>query len=102
MSPAPETPAETLLSVVKLDAQGLVPVIAQEIETGMVRMFAWANREALELTASTGFAHFWSRSRGALWKKGETSGHTLAVRRPVSIVRPAACVLPPRAPTRPS
>jgi phosphoribosyl-ATP pyrophosphohydrolase/phosphoribosyl-AMP cyclohydrolase len=80
MSPAPETPAETLLSVVKLDAQGLVPVIAQEIETGMVRMFAWANREALELTASTGFAHFWSRSRGALWKKGETSGHTLAVR----------------------
>jgi phosphoribosyl-ATP pyrophosphohydrolase/phosphoribosyl-AMP cyclohydrolase len=80
MSPAPETPAETLLSVVKLDAQGLVPVLAQEIETGMVRMFAWANREALELTASTGFAHFWSRSRGALWKKGETSGHTLAVR----------------------
>ena len=76
MSPAPET----LLSVVKLDAQGLVPVIAQEIETGMVRMFAWANREALELTASTGFAHFWSRSRGALWKKGESSGHTLAVR----------------------
>ena len=80
MSPAPEVPAETLLSVIKLDAQGLVPVIAQEIETGMVRMFAWANREALELTASTGFAHFWSRSRGALWKKGESSGHTLAVR----------------------
>jgi phosphoribosyl-ATP pyrophosphohydrolase/phosphoribosyl-AMP cyclohydrolase len=80
MSPAPETPAQTLLSLVKLDAQGLVPVIAQEIETGMVRMFAWANREALELTASTGFAHFWSRSRGALWKKGESSGHTLAVR----------------------
>jgi phosphoribosyl-ATP pyrophosphohydrolase/phosphoribosyl-AMP cyclohydrolase len=80
MSPAPETPAQTLLSVVKLDAQGLVPVIAQEIETGMVRMFAWANREALELTATTGFAHFWSRSRGALWKKGESSGHTLAVR----------------------
>jgi phosphoribosyl-ATP pyrophosphohydrolase/phosphoribosyl-AMP cyclohydrolase len=76
MSPAPET----LLSLVKLDAQGLVPVIAQEIESGTVRMFAWANREALELTASTGFAHFWSRSRGALWKKGESSGHTLAVR----------------------
>jgi len=80
MSPGPETPAETLLSIVKLDAQGLVPVIAQEIESGTVRMFAWANREALELTASTGFAHFWSRSRGALWKKGESSGHTLAVR----------------------
>ncbi len=80
MSPGPEKPAETLLSALKLDAQGLVPVIAQEIETGTVRMFAWANREALELTASSGFAHFWSRSRGALWKKGETSGHTLAVR----------------------
>ena len=80
MSPGPEKPAETLRSALKLDAQGLVPVIAQEIETGTVRMFAWANREALELTASTGFAHFWSRSRGALWKKGETSGHTLAVR----------------------
>jgi phosphoribosyl-ATP pyrophosphohydrolase/phosphoribosyl-AMP cyclohydrolase len=80
MSPGPEKPAETLLSALKLDAQGLVPVIAQEIETGTVRMFAWANREALELTASTGFAHFWSRSRGAMWKKGETSGHTLAVR----------------------
>jgi phosphoribosyl-AMP cyclohydrolase / phosphoribosyl-ATP pyrophosphohydrolase len=46
----------------------------------MVRMFAWANREALAATAATGFAHFYSRSRGALWKKGESSGHTLAVR----------------------
>jgi phosphoribosyl-AMP cyclohydrolase / phosphoribosyl-ATP pyrophosphohydrolase len=80
MSPGSEKPPETLLSVLKLDAQGLVPVIAQDIGSGSVRMFAWANREALELTASTGFAHFWSRSRGTLWKKGETSGHTLAVR----------------------
>jgi phosphoribosyl-ATP pyrophosphohydrolase/phosphoribosyl-AMP cyclohydrolase len=80
MSPGSEKPPETLLSVLKLDAQGLVPVIAQDIASGGVRMFAWANREALELTASTGFAHFWSRSRGAMWKKGETSGHTLAVR----------------------
>lgn len=80
MSPGSEKPPETLLSLLKLDAQGLVPVIAQDVESGSVRMFAWANREALELTASTGFAHFWSRSRGAMWKKGETSGHTLAVR----------------------
>lgn len=80
MSPGSEKPPETLQSVLKLDAQGLVPVIAQDIASGSVRMFAWANREALELTASTGFAHFWSRSRGAMWKKGETSGHTLAVR----------------------
>jgi phosphoribosyl-ATP pyrophosphohydrolase/phosphoribosyl-AMP cyclohydrolase len=78
--PAPATTAETLLGTVKLDAQGLVPVIAQESDTGMVRMFAWANREALAATAATGFAHFYSRSRGALWKKGESSGHTLAVR----------------------
>jgi phosphoribosyl-ATP pyrophosphohydrolase/phosphoribosyl-AMP cyclohydrolase len=46
----------------------------------MVRMVAWANREALELTAATKAAHFWSRSRKALWRKGESSGHTLAVR----------------------
>ena len=78
MTPPPD--AETLLGTIQLDAQGLVPVIAQETDTGMVRMFAWANREALQATATTGMAHFWSRSRGALWKKGESSGHTLAVR----------------------
>jgi phosphoribosyl-ATP pyrophosphohydrolase/phosphoribosyl-AMP cyclohydrolase len=72
--------ADSLLGAVKLDAQGLIPVIAQEASTGMVRMFAWANREALEQTLATGQAHFWSRSRGALWRKGETSGNTLAVR----------------------
>jgi phosphoribosyl-AMP cyclohydrolase / phosphoribosyl-ATP pyrophosphohydrolase len=69
-----------LLDAVAFDAQGLVPVIAQEARTGMVRMVAWANREALELTATTKAAHFWSRSRQALWRKGESSGHTLAVR----------------------
>jgi phosphoribosyl-ATP pyrophosphohydrolase/phosphoribosyl-AMP cyclohydrolase len=72
--------ADSLLGAVKLDAQGLIPVIAQEASTGMVRMFAWANRQALEQTLATGQAHFWSRSRGALWRKGETSGNTLAVR----------------------
>ncbi|HET6281029.1 MAG TPA: bifunctional phosphoribosyl-AMP cyclohydrolase/phosphoribosyl-ATP diphosphatase HisIE [Polyangia bacterium] len=70
----------TFIGEVAFDAQGLVPVIAQEAATGMVRMFAWANREALEKTAATGMAHFWSRSRGTLWQKGESSGHTLAVR----------------------
>ena len=70
----------TLLEAVTFDANGLVPVIAQEARTGMVRMVAWANREALELTATTKAAHFWSRSRKALWRKGESSGHTLAVR----------------------
>jgi phosphoribosyl-ATP pyrophosphohydrolase/phosphoribosyl-AMP cyclohydrolase len=76
----PSDGAETLLGAARFDAQGLIPVIAQEAATGMVRMFAWANREALEKTLASGEAHFWSRSRGALWRKGESSGHTLAVR----------------------
>ncbi len=71
---------EDLLDAVTFDANGLCPVIAQEARTGMVRMVAWANREALALTAATKAAHFWSRSRKALWRKGESSGHTLAVR----------------------
>jgi phosphoribosyl-ATP pyrophosphohydrolase/phosphoribosyl-AMP cyclohydrolase len=82
MSTRPESPETggTLLDAVKFDAGGLVPVIAQEGATGQVRMFAWANREALGLTLSTRQAHFWSRSRGKLWRKGEESGHTLSVR----------------------
>jgi phosphoribosyl-AMP cyclohydrolase / phosphoribosyl-ATP pyrophosphohydrolase len=79
MASSAETPA-TLLESVAFDPQGLVPVIAQEASTGMVRMVAWANRDALEKTLATQQAHFWSRSRGALWRKGEESGHTLAVR----------------------
>lgn len=67
------------MEALRFDAAGLVPVIAQEAATGMVRMFAWANREALERTLESGDAHFWSRSRAALWRKGETSGHTLRV-----------------------
>jgi phosphoribosyl-ATP pyrophosphohydrolase/phosphoribosyl-AMP cyclohydrolase len=72
--------AANLLAAVTFDAAGLVPVIAQEAATGQVRMFAWANREALEKTLATKQAHFWSRSRGKLWRKGEESGNTLAVR----------------------
>lgn len=67
------------LDEVKWDAQGLVPVIAQEKDTGDVLMFAWMNREALALTAETGHAVYWSRSRGRLWHKGEESGHTQKV-----------------------
>ncbi|MCF8177534.1 MAG: phosphoribosyl-AMP cyclohydrolase [Sulfuritalea sp.] len=58
------------------DAQGLVPVIAQDVKTGEVLMFAWMNREALLLTVETGHAVYWSRSRARLWHKGEESGHT--------------------------
>jgi phosphoribosyl-ATP pyrophosphohydrolase/phosphoribosyl-AMP cyclohydrolase len=62
-----------------LDERGLVPVVVQDRASGDVLMLAWANEEALRLTAQTGEAHFWSRSRGALWRKGETSGNTLRV-----------------------
>jgi phosphoribosyl-ATP pyrophosphohydrolase/phosphoribosyl-AMP cyclohydrolase len=61
------------------DANGLVTVVAQDRRSGDVLMVAWANAEAVARTAETGFAHFWSRSRKALWRKGETSGHTLRV-----------------------
>jgi phosphoribosyl-AMP cyclohydrolase len=55
--------------------QGLVPAIAQDWRTGEVLMLAWMNREALELTVSEARAVYWSRSRQALWRKGEESGH---------------------------
>jgi phosphoribosyl-AMP cyclohydrolase len=58
----------------RFDANGLVAAIAQDADTGEVLMFAWMNAEALRLTLDTGVAHYWSRSRNALWKKGETSG----------------------------
>ena len=54
---------------------GLVPVVAQERKSGKILMLAYANQQAVELTLSTGFAHYWSRSRDKLWKKGEESGH---------------------------
>jgi phosphoribosyl-ATP pyrophosphohydrolase/phosphoribosyl-AMP cyclohydrolase len=59
----------------KWDAQGLIPAVAQETATGEVLMVAWMNGEALARTLETGLAHYWSRSRGQLWRKGETSGH---------------------------
>jgi phosphoribosyl-ATP pyrophosphohydrolase/phosphoribosyl-AMP cyclohydrolase len=61
------------------DERGLVPVVVQDRTNGDVLMVAWANREALQRTAETGEAHFWSRSRNALWRKGETSGSTMRV-----------------------
>ena len=63
------------LNDVKWDEQGLVPAIAQDAQSGEVLMFAWMNREALEKTAETGQAVYWSRSRRKLWHKGEESGH---------------------------
>ena len=62
------------------DEHGLIPAIVSDHADGQVLMFAWMNGEALDLTLQTKIAHFWSRSRRKIWKKGEESGNTLAVR----------------------
>ena len=63
----------------KFDANGLISVVAQDSETGQILMFAYMNRQALELTIQTGYATYFSRSRQKLWKKGEQSGHVQKV-----------------------
>jgi phosphoribosyl-AMP cyclohydrolase len=67
------------LNKVRWDEHGLVPVIAQEVGSNDVLMFAWMNREALARTAESGQAVYWSRSRKKLWHKGEESGHVQKV-----------------------
>ena len=61
------------------DQAGLIPVVAQDVDSGAVLMLAWASREALAQTLATGRATYWSRRRGELWVKGATSGHTQQV-----------------------
>lgn len=68
------------LETVKWNADGLVPVIAQDAASGQVLMLAWMNREALRATRDSGNAVYWSRSRSRLWRKGEESGHVQKVR----------------------
>jgi len=67
---------DTFLASVAFDANGLVPVIAQDARSGEVLMMAWMNADSLRATLSTGEVTYWSRSRSKLWRKGETSGHT--------------------------
>jgi phosphoribosyl-AMP cyclohydrolase len=69
-----------LLNAVAWNEHGLVAAIAQDATSRDVLMMAWMNRESLELTLKTGEAHYWSRSRKALWKKGESSGHIQRVK----------------------
>jgi phosphoribosyl-ATP pyrophosphohydrolase/phosphoribosyl-AMP cyclohydrolase len=69
----------TLPDELRYDAAGLIPVVVQDRASGDVLMVAYANADALRRTAETGLAHFWSRSRASLWKKGESSGSTLRV-----------------------
>jgi phosphoribosyl-ATP pyrophosphohydrolase/phosphoribosyl-AMP cyclohydrolase len=85
-APAPATPLPSPRlagapdpSALRYDERGLLPVVVQDVESGAVLMLAYADRRAVEMTLATGEAHFWSRSRQALWRKGETSGNTLAV-----------------------
>ncbi len=68
------------LSAVAFNADGLVPAIVQEEGTGRILMMAWMNRESLRLTVEEGQAVYWSRSRGKLWRKGESSGHQQVLR----------------------
>ena len=68
------------LDAIKWNDQGLVPAIAQESPSGKILMMAWMNREALAATRATGHAVYWSRSRGKLWHKGESSGHEQVVK----------------------
>jgi phosphoribosyl-AMP cyclohydrolase len=67
---------ERALGEIRFDSDGLVPAIAQQHDTGEVLMVAWMNREAVWLTLEEGRVCYWSRSRGQLWRKGETSGQT--------------------------
>ena len=69
------TAIDTFLEAVRFDAQGLVPAIAQQHDTGEVLMMAWMDRAAVVETLSTGRVCYWSRSRQAAWRKGDTSGH---------------------------
>jgi phosphoribosyl-AMP cyclohydrolase len=69
----PQQPA--WLQEVRFDAQGLIPAISQDAQTGQILMVAWMNAESLAETVATGRAVFWSRSRSRLWRKGEESGH---------------------------
>lgn len=68
------------LSEIRFDERGLVPVVTQDARSGEVLMLAWADREAVERTLATGDAHYHSRSRGELWRKGATSGNVQRVR----------------------
>jgi phosphoribosyl-AMP cyclohydrolase len=73
-------PLAAVLAAISFDAQGLVPAIAQQHDTGEVLMLAWMNREAVTETLATGRVCYFSRSRGKLWRKGESSGQTQHLR----------------------
>ena len=85
----PLTPA--FLDQLRFNDAGLIPAIAQDWLDGAVLMVAWMNRNSLELTLSSGEAHYWSRSRQELWHKGATSGHIQTMREIRTTVMPMCC-----------
>lgn len=78
--PLLEISADSIIEGLKYDAQGLIGVIVIDDKTGQPLMFAFSNRETIRLTLETGKMHYWSRSRGKVWMKGETSGHEQVVK----------------------
>ncbi len=79
MSPADSTRETGTTFLPKFDEKGLLSAVVQDVETGRILMVAFMDAEAIAATQETGIAHFYSRSRGKLWKKGETSGNVLQV-----------------------
>ncbi|MEJ0063589.1 MAG: phosphoribosyl-AMP cyclohydrolase [Alphaproteobacteria bacterium] len=71
---------EDFVSKIKFDAQGLVPAVAQQWDTGKVLMLAWMDKDAVGATMRTGDVTYWSRARRELWRKGATSGHVQELR----------------------
>lgn len=78
-TPPPEAARTALIEAIRFDERGLVPAIAQDAATHAVLMMAWMNRDAVAETLATGRACYFSRSRNALWRKGESSGQTQAL-----------------------
>jgi phosphoribosyl-AMP cyclohydrolase len=73
--PLPQDVIHTVLQALVFNEKGLIPAIAQDVISGDVLMMAWMNRESITMTLTEGVAVYWSRSRGGLWRKGESSGH---------------------------
>jgi phosphoribosyl-AMP cyclohydrolase len=71
---------DAILEAIRFDGDGLVAAIAQQFDSGEVLMLAWMNRDAVTATLATGEVHYWSRSRAQLWRKGESSGQTQALK----------------------
>ena len=75
----PETAIQAAIDQIAFDDRGLVPAVAQDVESGEVLMLAWMNADSVRASLAEGRAVYWSRSHKALWRKGETSGHTQAL-----------------------